>query len=82
LVSVGFCAAFIYGSVSEFPCNNAETTVPDDPSINFVIDTEIACVTCLNSWASLVCWQSGINLDGNQEPRASTTKAATVLVWG
>lgn len=57
---------FIYGKRFEF-LHNAETLIPDDPSINFVVDTEIGVRYLVNSWASLSLLAEWDYLDGNRD---------------
>lgn len=57
---------FIFGKRFEF-LHNAETLIPDDPSINFVVDAEVGVRYLLNSWASLSLLAEWDYLDGNND---------------
>lgn len=57
---------FVHGKRFEF-LHNAETLIPDDPSINFVLDTELGVRYLVNSWASLSLLAEWDYLDGNKD---------------
>lgn len=57
---------FLYGKRFEF-LHNAETLIPDDPSINFVVDAEVGVRYLLNSWASLSLLAEWDYLDGDND---------------
>ncbi|MBL4612031.1 DUF481 domain-containing protein [Halopseudomonas sp.] len=54
--------------------HNAETLIPDDPAVNFALDTEVGLRYLLNSWASLSLLAEWDYLSSNREESVNDTR--------
>lgn len=64
---------FLFGKRFEF-FHNAETLIPDDPSVNFVVDAEAGVRYLLTSWASLSLLTEWDYLNGNSQESVNDTR--------